>query len=189
VHDAELFADVVPIRDANGDYFETGSQVGTNWANGVRRIPDAAYDSIMLAAGSTGAPGHPGPGFASPTHASAMERYSVDVVMDLLGGEFGAPNVREMPVNNPGYDIEVTTPGGELHVEVKGTILPMPSFHLSEGQRQHAELLGERWRIYVVHAIDTSGHTHEVTTCTGSELAAWGNLQTEAWNGVLIDPS
>ena len=44
-----------------------------------------------------------------------------------------------------GYDIEVVLAAGDLHVEVKGTILPAPAFHLSEGQREHAELMGERW--------------------------------------------
>lgn len=189
VHDVELFADAVSIKDGLGNYFETGTTSGTNWANGVRRVSDLAYDAIMLAAERSPEPARPGPGFAPPAHASAMERYSVQVILDLLADEFGETSVSEMPTNNPGYDIAVTLPTGDLHVEVKGTVLPVPAFHLSEGQRRHAAMLGEHWRLYVVYAIDTLRHAHEVMRCSGAQLAAWGNLQAEAWTGVLIEPS
>jgi len=189
VHDVELFADAIAIKDEAGNYFETGSTTGTNWANGVRRISDLAYDAIMVAAERSPEPARPGPGFAPPAHASAMERYSVRVVIDLLAEEFGETRVSEMPINNPGYDIAVTLPTGDLHVEVKGTVLPVPAFHLSEGQRRHAGMLGQQWRLYVVYGIDTLRNAHEVICCTGAQLAAWGNLQAEAWNGVLIEPS
>lgn len=111
------------------------------------------------------------------------------VALSLLDDEFGATHVREMPVNHPGFDIEVTLPSGMLHVEVKGTVLPAPVLHLSEGQRQHAELLGGRFRLVVVYRIDKHRREHEVARCSGTQLAAWGNLQAEAWSGVLIEPS
>lgn len=188
VHDVELFGDVVSIRDAGGNYFETGTTAGTNWANGVRRLQDSRYDAVISAASASPKPTRPGPGFAAAAHASAMERYSVDVVLDILRLEFDPASVHEMPVNNPGYDIEVVLPTGDLHVEVKGTVLPAPTFHLSEGQRQHAELLGTRWRLYVVYDINSSPPAHKIIDCTGAQLAAWGNLKTEAWSGLLVDP-
>lgn len=188
VHDVELLADVIPIKDRQGDYFETGSPTGTNWANGVRRIPDSAYDAIMLVADSSTEPPRHGPAYASPAHALAMERFSINVVLGLLGPEFGAECVHEMPINNPGYDVVVRLPTGDLHVEVKGTALPTPSFHLSEGQRRHAKLMGEQWRIYVVSGIDVQSGAHAINSCNGMQLASWGNLQPEGWNGVLIEP-
>lgn len=189
VHDVELFDDVVPIRDANGDYFETGSTTGTNWANGVRRVDDPRYDAIMAAASATPLLGRSSPGFVNAAHASAMERYSVDVVLDILRLEFDPASIHEMPVNNPGYDIEVVRSAGNLHVEVKGTILPAPVFHLSEGQRKHAEMLGTRWRLYVVYDIKVGLATHKVVDCTATHLETWGNLKTEVWSGVLVEPS
>jgi hypothetical protein len=62
----------------------------------------------------------------------------------------------------------VSCPGGtSLHVEVKGTVLPAPIFHLSEGQRQHADLLGDRFRLVVVYQIDVRQRTHQVLSCSG----------------------
>jgi hypothetical protein len=43
---------------------------------------------------------------------------------------------------------------------VKGTILPDPAFHLSEGQRQHAALRGEGFRLIVVYNVRLGTGTH-----------------------------
>lgn len=162
IHDVLLYDEAVEIKDAAGNYWETGSTRGTNWANGVRRISDEVFEAITGAAGGV----HPKINLPvpvwqtpDPAHASAMELYAVSVAMSLLADEFGAAHVREMPVNNPGFDIEVSRPSGPLHVEVKGTILPAPVFHLSEGQRKHAELLGDRFRLVVVYQIDVKQRT------------------------------
>lgn len=189
LHDVALFAEVVPIRDPNDNYYETGSKTGTNWANGVRRVTDAQFEAIMTAAGGTSDLPRSGPGFADPAHASAMERYSVNAVLSMLRAEFGWSLVHEMPVNNPGYDVEVRLPTGAMHVEVKGTILPAPAFHLSEGQRKHGELRGDDWRLYVVFGIDVPGHRHQVEWCSGTQLAARAHLAPESWRGVLGGPS
>jgi len=106
--------------------------------------------------------------------------------MELLAAEFGPDNVKEMPAGNPGYDIEVTTAAGALHIEVKGTVLPDPVFHLSEGQRQHAILQGELFRLVVVHAINAGAKTHLVTTCRGDQLERAAHLEPAAWSGVLL---
>lgn len=187
VHDVALFAQVVPIRDPTSNYYETGSQTGTNWANGVRRVSDIRFNTILDTADTSESP-RSGPGFADPAHTSAMERYSVDLVIAMLTDEFGSSAVHEMPANNPGFDVEVRRPAGDLHVEVKGTVLPVPAFHLSEGQRQYGRLRGDNWRIYVIYAISSSNATHRVTWCTGRQLDAWGNLTTQSWRGTLEDP-
>lgn len=139
----------------------------------------------MGAASDTGAIGAAG-FYADAKHAKRMERYSVEVAMELLGVEFGQANVKEMPAGNPGFDIEVTTPSGALHVEAKGTVLPDPVFHLSEGQRKHAVLQGDLFRLIVVHAINVAAKTHAVTSCRGDDLELQARLQPASWSGVLL---
>lgn len=188
VHDVLLYDDAVGIKDAAGNYRETGSTRGTNWANGVRRISGDVFEAITGAAGSTRQTTEaiaPTWQRADPAHASAMEHPAVGVAMSLLADEFGASHVREMPVNNPGFDVEVTLPSGMLHVEVKGTVLPAPVFHLSEGQRKHAELLGGRFRLVVVYQIDVKQRTHQVLSCSGPVSAEKATLQPASWTGVL----
>lgn len=185
LHDVSLYGDPIPIKDDAGNYLETGSTTGTNWANGVRRIDDTRFDSIAMRAEESATPRRSFPSFADPAHASAMERYSVAVVLDLLRTEFPGGQVREMPANNPGFDIEVVLPVGDLHVEVKGTVLPTASFHLSEGQRSHAISRGVRWRLYVIHAIDVAAKTHEVLWCSGADLECRAGLVPAAWSGTL----
>lgn len=188
VHDVELFNEPVPIKTSNGAYWETGSTKRTNWQNGVRRISDEVLAAVL---GAVAVPAVPPPApaslrrhaFASPAHASALESYSVKVAMKLLSAEFGTAAVKEMPPGNPGYDVVVKRPGTNLHVEVKGTILPDPVFHLSEGQRQHAAALGAEFRLIVVYQVSLSRGTHKVVTVDGPLDAAKVDLQPEAWTG------
>lgn len=188
VHDVELFAGVVPVKDADGNYFETGSTTGTNWANGVRRVPFSALAAITGVAVTDQRPAAAAPGFADPAHASAMERYSVAVVLNQLKEEFPAAAVHEMPPGNPGFDIEVLLANGALHVEVKGTILPTPTFHLSEGQRAHAVALGDSFRLLVVYQIDLGSQTHRLQSCSGGQLMERASLRPESYSGTLSDP-
>ena len=188
VHDVELFGEPVSIKDANGNYFETGSTKRTNWPNGVRRVSDGVLQAILAQAEgrltpttSAGA-ATPLRGRTSPEHAARLERYSVGVAIGLLEGEFGTASVEEMPPGNPGYDLRVMAGGDELHVEVKGTILSEPVFHLSEGQRRHAESMGDRFRLIVVYAVSLAARTHEIAIVDGP-LESSTELVPDAWTG------
>lgn len=191
VNDVVLYDELVALKDSAGNYYETGSTKGTNWANGVRRISDGAFERITgFAVPIDSTDTNVAAGWASPEHTRLMERYAVEVAMQLLADEFGGPAVTEMPPGNPGYDIEVTMSDGPLHVEVKGTILSAPAFHLSEGQRAHAALMGERFRLIVVYAISLASSTHEVASCSGTDLPTCVTLRPAAWSGVLrVSPS
>lgn len=190
LHDVELFDDPVPIKAPDGAYLETGSAKRTNWQNGVRRISDDVLARILGTVAIPAESASPTVGrnraFASPAHASALERYSVKVALDLLADEFGASAVREMPPGNPGYDIVVERPGADLHVEVKGTILPDPVFHLSEGQRQHAAAYGAGFRLIVVYQVRLGQGTHNVVAVGGALDPAKVDLQPEAWTGRVL---
>jgi len=187
VHDIELFDEPVLAKTADGTYLETASARGTNWSNGVRRISGEVLERILGAVATSSAPelhpASPGRAFAPLQHSSAMERYSVKVALELLSEKFGEASVREMPPGNPGYDILVERPGTNLHVEVKGTVLPDPVFHLSEGQRQHAATYGASFRLIVVYQIDLGQGTHEVVILEGPLDSTKVDLQPEAWTG------
>lgn len=190
VHDVDLFHEPVPAKAADGTYIETGSSRGTNWPNGVRRIPGAVLERILHAA-----PAHVKPGaplaealhvFASAQHASAMERYSVQVALEELGNRFGLGSVREMPPGNPGFDIQVDATDRQLHVEVKGTVLPDPVFHLSEGQRQHAAALRSDFWLVVVYQVNVGHGTHRVAIVEDPVSGGRLELQPAAWTGRVV---
>lgn len=189
VHDVELFDEPVPAKALDDTYLETGSDRGTNWTSGVRRISDDALTrivgSVKEPSPTTPPPRSHGPAFASPEHASALERYSVKVALGLLADEFGAA-VREMPPGNPGFDILVERADADLHVEVKGTILPDPVFHLSEGQRQHAASRGADFRLIVVYGVSLAQGVHQVIALAGPLDSAKVDLQAEAWTGRVL---
>lgn len=193
VHDVQLFDSPVFAKAADGTYLETDSTRGTNWPNGVRRISMDVLERVLDRA--TGQPNSERPtlgranAIASPQHASAMERYSVAVAMDLLAELFGADHVREMPPGNPGFDILVDRVDGDLHVEVKGTVLPDPVFHLSEGQRQHAAARGRNFWLIVVYSINVTKATHEAVRLEGPLDRKGVELQPEAWTGRVVHAS
>jgi hypothetical protein len=193
VCDVVLFDEQVFAKAANGTYLETGTTQGTNWPNGVRRLSEEALERILrsgsMPLSSTNTPGTGPRGFASPQHASAMERYSVKVALELLGERFEAAQVHEMPAGNPGYDIVVRRPAGDLHVEVKGTVLEDPVFHLSEGQRQHAAARGTDFELIVVYAIEVSSETHRVALIEGPLDPGKVDLQPQAWTGRVHRPT
>jgi hypothetical protein len=56
-------------------------------------------------------------------------------------------------------------------------VLPDPVFHLSEGQRKHAILQGELFRLVVVHAISVGAKTHLVTTAVA---LTWSGQHTSS---------
>lgn len=188
VHDVALFDEPVSAKATDGTYLETGTARGTNWTSGVRRDSDSVLAAIVSRAGPTLSQTDlvPRPGFATAAHASALERYSVEVALTLLANEFGADAAREMPPGNPGYDILVVSGGPDLHVEVKGTILPDPVFHLSEGQRRHAASRGEWFRLLVVYNVDLNAGTHLVASLPGPLVASRVDLQPEAWVGRVL---
>ncbi|WP_147795627.1 protein NO VEIN domain-containing protein [Cellulomonas sp. Y8] len=182
--DVRLFDTPIAAKNRDGTYIETGTSKGTNWANGVRKIDSGTY-RYLIARTSNSQPDAIR-SKATPDHASRLERYSVNVALQMLATEFGRDSVEEMPPGNPGYDIAVKSGPSVLHVEVKGTVLPSPVFHLSEGQRRHSELLGDRFMLVVIYDVDLHRSTHKVVTLRGSLDRQDLDLQPDSWIGRLM---
>ncbi len=68
-------------------------------------------------------------------------------------------------------------------------MLSDPVFHLSEGQRQHAEALNARFRLYVVYGIERTAARQRVERCDGWQLVERAHLRPASWTGVLTPSS
>lgn len=190
LHDVRFFSSVVGLKDPRGAYLETGETKGTNWPNGVRRLSEDAMRRILASAESLS----PSPrlssgiaGRAEPALASALERFSVGVALARLRTRFDGAVITEMPPGNPGYDILVRERTRELHIEVKGTVLPDPVFHLSEGQRRHAELKADRFQLYVVYDVNLTSKHHRLAIVGGPLLPAKVDLDASKWRGRVVN--
>lgn len=186
--DVVIFETPAGIRSADGVYLETGSQKGTNWANGVRRISAGVFASVLdsRAAHVNEDPITSGRTLTDKLHQINIERYSVDVAIEVLSKEFEPASIIEMPPGNPGFDLMVVRRTGDLHIEVKGTTHREPRFHLSEGQRQHAAALRGRFRLVVVHDIDLQRRAHRLVMLEGPLDESNVALQAKTWIGEVL---
>jgi hypothetical protein len=115
-----------------------------------------------------------------------IERYAVDVVLAELRTKYTAIQVREMPPNNPGHDIQVNRgAAGVLYVEVKGTARAAPVFLISETERAFSEFHAADYELRVVYAIDLGAETHRVQVRLGAVTAATHGLVVQRWQGRL----
>jgi hypothetical protein len=96
----------------------------------------------------------------------------------------GAP-VREMPQNNPGFDLLIELPDGDWYVEVKSTAGATPRFFLSEGERAFAERAGDRYSLLVVTDV-TAGQPSGIPCWRDGALEGPGvELRPRQWRGEL----
>lgn len=194
--DYQEFATPVPLKAADGHYFEAQVELGkTNvyWSQGVRTITLSAFVSILgaaqteewlEAAGASAIYG--GVGYASPADARAVEQYSLKTALEWLQHEHVGEVVKEMPHNNPGFDVLVG-PASEpvRYAEVKGTRSPQPKFWLSEGERQFSLAHSDRYVLLVIANISLSAAPqHKLHVHTGP-LDARVSLDVSQWRGQL----
>jgi hypothetical protein len=115
-----------------------------------------------------------------------IERYAVEAVLAGLRTKYTAIQVREMPPNNPGHDIQVDRgTAGVLYIEVKGTARAAPVFLMSETERAFSELKAADYELHVVYSIDLAAKTHRVEVRSGAVTAASHGLVVQRWQGRL----
>jgi len=115
-----------------------------------------------------------------------IERYAVDAVLAGLLTQYTPVQVREMPPNNPGHDIQVDRgTNGLLYIEVKGTARAVPVFLMSETERAFSELHASDYELHVVYGIDLAGQTHNVEVRAGAVTKANHGLVVQRWQGRL----
>jgi len=202
--DCVEFTALVGVRNSDGRYFEEAADRNPNyWRRGVRHVEEHVFDEILSAADREGESlgdddhvndvgnpprrrGSSAPQYGrDPDALVEVERFAVDVALSKLCQRHGDDAVHEMPRNNPGFDIRVDTPDGELHVEVKGTRQREPVFFLSEGERAHSERIENRYLLCVVSAIDLTSRAHEVRWHEGPITADDFDLRPRQWQARL----
>jgi hypothetical protein len=167
IDDYRQFPEPVFFKDSSGDYYEPGATGGFYWQQGVKDIPDSAYERIVAASVPLPAPddqrrgGHHG--YGSPERAAEIDDYAMTAALVELARMWPGTEIARQPHNNPGFDVRVGPVDNVVrYVEVKGTSLPRPSFFLSEGERQFSELNASKYTLLVIHSIDVDGRHHEV---------------------------
>lgn len=197
----ESFAEHVGLKTQEGTYFEADPDFwkgSVYWAQGVRPLSDSTFERILAAAEVSNsvratqvAPkvptGGSGGGYARPSTALEVERYSVRQVIAALRAEFPGFEIYEMPRSNPGFDIRVG-PGEQpvLYVEVKGTQSADPVFFMSEGERAFSCRNADRYRLHVVVGIDLKTETHASIEVRGGGLQRDDcGFRATQWRGTL----
>ncbi len=195
VVDYQAFDEPLYFKRADQSYYEPAKlTAGYYWVKGVREIPQESFAAIIAAASGEVASVVVPPkqttkktrmarSYASNAELQRqVERYSVDVALEILALEYPGQAIVEQPHNNPGFDILV---GDDMHFcEVKGTRQPLPIFFLSEGERIFAETHESRYSLLVVFAIDLVSSTHQVAANRG-RLAGGAQLVVAQWRGQL----
>jgi hypothetical protein len=167
-----------PFKDAVGDYLEPEGSRRGYYQPGVRTIPDAIFDAILVRAAATppliSSPtpqvrrARPVRQYATPEHARRVEELSVRLIRDALAGRHPGAEIREMPHSNPGYDFEVGPASAiERFIEAKGTVARFVDFFISEGERVFSAENADRYSLAVVHSIDLESGTGTIVWFDG----------------------
>jgi hypothetical protein len=185
------FDNDVPLKRPDGYYYEAdpdAGKVNVYWAQGVRSISVAQFESIVAASLSKEAPLRPG-AYASAIDAKEVERASVDCAMAWLRAQYPGRVVVEMPHNNPGFDLmvgDIADP--DLYVEVKGTRADSSVFWMTEGERAFSEANSAKYMLIVVSSLRPSEAGAGDWTLRARMGAVRGDdliLEPSQWRGLL----
>jgi Domain of unknown function (DUF3883) len=113
-----------------------------------------------------------------------LERYSRDVVIDLLKERYAGCRVDAMPTNYPGFDL--LTDVAELrYVEVKATQAPVLRFLDSEGGRRFASQNDGEYTLVVVYGVDLEATSYVGVAWWRGALGSETGLEPTHWAGQL----
>lgn len=169
-----------------------GKSIGLFFKNGVRTIDQDAFDAICAA----GLPAPPLP----PTHAPKADQNYADpagiievdeIAMELAVKEALARwpkhEVRQMPHNNPGFDIEIRKAGAAVHyIEVKGTRARYPRFFISAGEVGHSVRFAHCYSLWIFHSLDTTTRTATLAEHDGAVTESHFDLRVKQYFGRLL---
>jgi hypothetical protein len=202
--DGEKFFAPLSFKDERGVHLEPGGSRSGYFQQGVREIPEDAFQRILALAGAGPMDGLPhyseddsgGPlvpattrgGYATAAVAQETERQSRNVVKGFLGKALPGIKIVEMATNNPGFDLETSSDRFRF-VEVKGTSKPLPTFFLSEGERRFGEVHADTYLLAVVYGMDLSGETFQDIALARAPLQPDDLLAPTQWSGRLPVPS
>ena len=169
VLDYRPFLSAVPFKDLSGNYRESGGVRSGYYQRGVRSISGSEFASVLEAATLPDKSEVPSAGalvardgYASSENVRDIERFAVDAALIELRRRYPIATLRELPRNNPGFDIEVSGPGGLIYVEVKGTERGSLQFFITEGELQFSRAHSSQYRLIVIYQINRDAGTYMV---------------------------
>jgi hypothetical protein len=198
--DGEEFLVSLPFKDEHGIHLEPGGSRSGYFQQGVREIPEDAFQRILGLAGAGPMDGLAHPldgesgesslsaqnraGYATAAVARETERQSRTAVMGFLVEVLPGIEIVEMAANNPGFDLHTSLDRFRF-VEVKGTSKPLPTFFLSEGERRFGEEHADTYLLAVVYGMDLSGETFNDIALSRAPLQPGDLLAPTQWSGRL----
>lgn len=180
----------VPFKDGDR-YLEpaanTSSQVGFYFQAGVRPIDQVAFDAICEA--GLGKPRR-APGYADTAQARQVDEAAMTLALAEAARRWPEAEVRRMPHNNPGFDIEIRHRTGANHfIEVKGTRAPEPRFFISAGEVAYSHAHPECYSIWIFHSMDLDSGAAELVEHDGPVAETRFELQPLQYLGRAKDLS
>ncbi|PVG82106.1 hypothetical protein DDE18_15620 [Nocardioides gansuensis] len=195
VDDVRYFEKPVPLKNPAGSYYEADTTYWRDkvyWGQGVRPLSDERFDQI-LSVGSVPAnltsnqAEQVSPVYTDAETSRRVERISVNAAIAAMCERFKV-HVKEMPRNNPGFDLLVGQAKSPLrYVEVKGTQSAAPVFFMSDGEREFSRRYQDRYTLVVVSGIDVTAGSH--TTLTVRDGALDGDdveMKVSQWRGRVV---
>lgn len=174
----QQFDPPVPFKD--GDRYRepeanNRAQVGFYFQVGVRPIDQATFDAICAAGlGSTQVP----PGYATAEEARKVDEMAMTLAMAEAAHRWPEAEVRRMPHNNPGFDIEIRHSTGLVRfIEVKGTRAPEPRFFITAGEVKYSHAHSKCYSIWIFHSMNVESGAAVLVEHDGAVAASSFELQ------------
>ena len=198
--DGEEFLEPLLFKDEVGTHLEPDGSRSGYFQQGVREIPEEAFQRILALGGGGPMDGAAHrveddegelpltrglrAGYATPAIAKETERQSRKAVVEFLAYAVPGIEILEMAANNPGFDLETSTDRFRF-VEVKGTSRRLPTFFLSEGERRFGAEHADAYLLAVVYGIDLARETFDDIALSRGPLMPGDLLNPAQWSGRL----
>lgn len=173
-------------------YHLAGKPPGKFFTNGVRPIDQMSFDAIcedgLGAPGPTApSPATGGQGYGDRAGIVDVDEIAMELALREAIARWPTHNVRAMPHNNPGFDIEISGPDGPMHyIEVKGTRAHYPRFFISAGEVGHSVRYAHCYSLWIFHSLDTTTRTATLAEHDGAVTESHFDLRTKQYFGRLL---
>jgi hypothetical protein len=184
------FEPTVPFKDGDR-YREPAANgrppkaIGFYFEPGVRPLDQESFDAICEAGLSAASPPVQ-PGYADPVLARRVDALAMRLAITEATKRWPKKEIRRMPHNNPGFDIEVRRPRGVTrYIKVEGTTAADPRFFVSAGEVAYSRAHPEEYSTWIFHSIELEVGTATLVEHAGAITADHFDLQPTQYFGRL----
>ncbi|ULP48349.1 protein NO VEIN domain-containing protein [Mycolicibacter virginiensis] len=123
-------------------------------------------------------------GYANAEDNQLVDALAMERALEEAKRRWPTATVERMPHNNPGYDIEVRHPAGDIHfVEVEGSRSPDPCFFITAGEVTYSRAHPDRYSLWIFHAMDLETGTATLTAHDGPVTETHFDLRPVQYRG------